>query len=69
MPFNTVVIGTRNRPGSSSEKTDDPDNPDVLIFLISARPRSGEYTIGICFETAKNTKAFECFFAGFQHSL
>ena len=39
------------------------------IFMISARPRSAEYTIGICFETAKKTKAFECFFTGFQHSL
>ena len=28
-----------------------------------------EYMIGICFETAKNTKAFECFFTGFKHSL
>ena len=27
--------------------------------LISARPRSDEYTTGICLETAKNTKAFE----------
>ena len=36
---------------------------------ISPRPRSAEYTIGICFETAKKTKAFECFFTGFQHSL
>ena len=45
----------------------------ALIFnyvdsFISARPRSAEYTIGICFETAKNTKAFECFFTGFQRS-
>ena len=44
-----------------------------FLFLanpfISARPRSAEYTIGICFETAKNTKVFECFFTGFQHSL
>ena len=37
--------------------------------IISARPLSAEYTIGICFETAKNTKAFECFFTGSQHSL
>ena len=37
--------------------------------VISARPQSAEYTIGIYFETAKNTKAFECFFTGFQHSL
>ena len=43
----------------------------VMLQLISfsARPRSAEYTIGICFETAKNNKAFECFFIGFQHSL
>ena len=41
----------------------------ILLILFSARPRSAEYTIGICFETAKNTKAFECFFTGFQHSL
>ena len=33
------------------------------------RPRPAKYTIGICFETAKKTKAFECFFTGFQHSL
>ena len=39
------------------------------VHFISARPRSAEYTIGICFETAKNTKAFEWFFTGFQHSL
>ena len=38
------------------------------LDLISARSRSAEYTIGICFETAKNTKAFECFI-GFQRSL
>ena len=38
-------------------------------FLFSARPRSVEYTIGICFEAAKNTKAFEWFFTGFQRSL
>ena len=37
--------------------------------VISARPWSAECTIGICFETAKKTKAFECFFTGFQHSL
>ena len=30
---------------------------------------SAEYTRGIRFETAKNTKAFECSFIGFQHSL
>ena len=41
----------------------------VYSCLISARPRPAEYTIGICFETGKNTKAFECFFTGFQHSL
>ena len=41
----------------------------LLFRFVSARPRSAEYTIGICFETAKNTKAFECFFTGFQHSL
>ena len=40
----------------------------LYSFVISARPRSAEYTIGICFETAKKTKAFECF-AGFRHSL
>ena len=40
-----------------------------VIPLFSARPRSAEYTIGICFETAKNTKAFKCFFTGFQRSL
>ena len=28
-----------------------------------------KYTIGICFESAKNTKASECFFTGFQRSL
>ena len=39
------------------------------MFVFSARPWSAEYTIGICFETAKNTKAFECFFPGFQRSL
>ena len=39
------------------------------LKLISARPRSAEYMIGICFETAKNTKAFECFFFGYQRSL
>ena len=27
--------------------------------IISARPRSAEYTRGMYFETAKNTKAFE----------
>ena len=37
--------------------------------LISAGPRSAEYTIGICFATVKNTKAFECFVTGFQRSL
>ena len=37
--------------------------------FFSARPRSAEYTIGICVETARKTKAFECFFSGFQHSL
>ena len=37
--------------------------------FILARPRSAEYTTGICFETAKNTKAFEWLFTGFQHSL
>ena len=37
--------------------------------IFSARLRSAEYTIGICFQTAKNTKTFECFFTGFQHSL
>ena len=37
--------------------------------IISARQRSAEYTIGICFETAKNTKAFKCFSSGFQRSL
>ena len=37
--------------------------------VISARPRSAEYTIGICFETAKNTKTFEWFFTGFKRSL
>ena len=36
--------------------------------IVSARPRSVKYTIAICFETAK-TKAFECFFTGFQRSL
>ena len=40
-----------------------------IIIIISARPRSAEYKTGIYFETAKNTKAFECFFAGFQYSL
>ena len=30
-----------------------------LIPVVSARPRSAEYTIGIYFETAKNIKAFE----------
>ena len=39
------------------------------LVLFSARPRSAEYTIGICFETAKNTKAFECFLIGFQRAL
>ena len=43
--------------------------PSRPSWLISARPRSAEYTVGICFETAKNTKTFECFFTGFQHSL
>ena len=38
-------------------------------MFISARPRSAEYTIGICFETVKNTKAFEWLFTGFHHSL
>ena len=38
-------------------------------FIFSARPRSAEYTTGICFETAKNIKAFEGFFIGFQRSL
>ena len=38
-------------------------------YIISARPRLAKYTIGICFETAKKTKAFECFLTGFQHSL
>ena len=38
-------------------------------YIISARPQSAEYTIGICFETAKNTKAFEWFFIGVQCSL
>ena len=37
--------------------------------LVSARPRSADFSIGICFETAKNIKAFESFFTGFQHSL
>ena len=41
----------------------------ICMAIISARPRSAEYTLGIFFETAKNTKAFECFFTGFQHSL
>ena len=40
-----------------------------LLCIFSAWPRSAEYTIGICFETAKNTKVFECFFTEFQHSL
>ena len=40
----------------------------TVIFVL-ARPRSAEYTIGICFETAKNTKPFEFFFIGFQHAL
>ena len=39
------------------------------VNVISARPRSAGYTIGIFFETVKNTKAFECFFTGFQHSV
>ena len=39
------------------------------LTFISARPRTAEYIIGICFETAKKTKAFECFVTGFQHSL
>ena len=38
-------------------------------FVISARPRSAEYTIGIRFETGKKTKAFECFLTGFHHSI
>ena len=42
---------------------------NILFTLISARPRTAEYTIGICFETAKNTKAFECFVTWFQRSL
>ena len=42
---------------------------DLSVPIFSARPRSAKYTIGICFKTAKNTKAFECFFIGFQHSL
>ena len=37
--------------------------------IISALPRLAECTIGICFETAKYTNAFECFFTGSQHSL
>ena len=47
------------------------DKFDLLLeaVLSLVRVRSAEYTIGICFETAKNTKAFECFFTGFQHSL
>ena len=40
-----------------------------MLSFISARPWSAEYKIEICFETAKNTKVFECFFTGFQHSL
>ena len=39
------------------------------LIVFSVRPRSAEYTIGICFETSKNTKAFEWLFTGFQHSL
>ena len=35
----------------------------------STRPRFAEYTIGIYFEIAKNTKAFECFFTGIHRSL
>ena len=42
---------------------------DQSVMLFSARPRSAEYTTGICFVTAKNTNAFECFFNGFQRSL
>ena len=41
----------------------------ALARFISARPRSALYTIGICLETAKNTKAFEFFFTGFQRPL
>ena len=37
--------------------------------FFSARPRSAEYTTGICFETAQNTKAFEWLFTGFQPFL
>ena len=38
-----------------------------MQVFVSARPLSAG--IGICFETAKNTKAFKCVFTGFQRSL
>ena len=36
----------------------------MFLFLLD----HGRSNI-LCFETVKNTKAFECFFTGFQHSL
>ena len=44
-------------------------SPTGVYLHVSARPWSADYTIGICFETAKNTKAFEWFLTGFQRSL
>ena len=41
----------------------------IYLYFFIGSCHTVEYTIGICFETAKNTKAFECFFTGFRHSL